>query len=160
MGLSVGPDTLESLSHLSQLMMMFPSARHMDSVVLSKSLFQSDPREYFRTVLQVPSFLSCALITLSPVAAMEICLGIWLTMSVFPQLYREPLRPEQDLIHLCGSLSWSPTRGSIAPSIEGQPTVVYWLESFGSLDSSTNLSFLIIVCMPLKEVLKIDSWTR
>lgn len=75
-GLSVGPDTLASLSHLSQLMMMFPSARHMDSVVLSKSLFQSDPREYFRTVLQVPSFLSCALITLSPIAAVEIRLGI------------------------------------------------------------------------------------
>lgn len=50
--LSVGPDALRLfLSHLSQLMMMFPSARHMELVVLSTSLFQAGPREYFGTVL-------------------------------------------------------------------------------------------------------------
>ena len=50
-GLSAGPYTLRlSVGHLSQLM-MFPSARHMELVVLSTSLFQAGPREHFGTVL-------------------------------------------------------------------------------------------------------------
>lgn len=57
-------------SHLSQQMMTIPSARHMELVVLSKSLSQPGPRDYLELSCK-PSFLSCALVTLSTMAAVE-----------------------------------------------------------------------------------------
>ena len=51
-------------------MMTIPSAGHMELVVLSTSLSQPGPREYSELSCK-PSFLPCALIALSTVAAVD-----------------------------------------------------------------------------------------
>lgn len=58
------------LSHLPQQMMTSPSARHMELVMLSKSLSQPGPRDYFKLSCE-SSFLSRALIVPSTTAAVE-----------------------------------------------------------------------------------------